>query len=241
MEQNNTALLQALAPVDKLQKANAAAALKVFQGAVIEAEGIRDIVPSTIEELEVASGLSNRLSKILKDIEEKRTEMKKPFSDMAKTVDNMFRPIREKIEELIQAIRRNMKLFTDAETKRRQEEADKAARIEEGRRRAQETREAKGMTVKPVEQIAPVARPVSLKSETSIRLVRQYRFEIKDYDAIREDWKKADWRLASLDTMKIRAAQVTANKAAEEAVKKGEASTPLDIPGLRLWNEDLPY
>lgn len=237
----DTALLKVLAPVDKLQRANAAEALRVFSAAVVEAEKIQALVPTTIEELEIASARSNRLSKILKDIDEKRKEMKKPFSDMAKTVDDMFRSIVGKIEDIIDAIRRNMKVFTDAETRRRQEEAEKAVRIEEGRRKAQETREAKGMTVKPVEDIAPVARPVSLKAETSIRLVRQYRCEIADYNKVPEDWKKAGWREASLDTMKIRAAQAADNKQADEIVKKGEVHIALEIPGLRLWTEDLPY
>lgn len=237
----STALIKALEPVDKLQRANAAEALRVFEAAVIVAEAIRDIVPSTLEELEMASARSGRLSKILKDIEEKRKEMKKPFLDMGKTVDGFFAPVIRKIEELIAAIRGNMKIFTDAEQRRRNEEAEKARRIEEGRRKAQETREAKGMTVKPVEEIAPVARPVSLRSETSIRLVKIYKFEIADYDKILEEWKKAGWREASLNTIRIRSAQAAAQKDQEEYAKKGKVGLALDIPGLRLWTEDMPY
>lgn len=239
--QNNIALIKALEPVDLLQRANAAEALRQFRQGIERAQEVQDRVPSTPQELEDNSSRANELSKMHADLEARRKEMKRPFMDGGKMIDNLLCPTLDNIVTLRDKIRHHNKQYTDELERIRREEEEHARRIEEGRRKAQETREAKGMTVKPVEEIAPVARPVSVRSQVSVRMVRTYHFEIVNYKMVAEDWKRPGWELGTLDTVKIRSAQAAANKEAEEAAKKGEAAPPCDIPGLKLWTEDTPY
>jgi len=231
-----------MAKVDVLQQANVQRALETFEASIIDAEEMRDIVPATIEELELGSARANKVAKVVREIEAFRQEMKKPFLEGGRMIDRLFKPFLERTQGLINTIRGNNKQFTDAEAKRRHEEVLKAQAIENGRRAAQEKRRAKGMDTKPDEQIAPVARPVTLRAETSVRMVKTHKHELEDFYKVPAEYLKPGWQQAALDTARIRSAQAAHNKEIEAAKKDNKPEPePLVIAGLKLWTEEKPY
>jgi hypothetical protein len=206
------------------EAANLRTAIEQFKEDIAEGEKMLDVIPETQKDFEAGLALATRLQNAAKSIDGVRLTANKPHQDSIKTNNKLVKPITDQVEKMVRTIRANSDVFLQEQQKKQREAEEQARRIEEGRIKAQETRAAKGMAVKPVEDLAPVPRPVAFKQTTSAIVKKVWRFEITDYDQIPDRWKKEGWQLASLDGTKIRAT-------------KGEQ----DIPGIRVWSEDRAY
>lgn len=236
-----TETLQLLAKVDKHQKADAAAALKLFKAKVIPAIEIQDHIPTSYEDLEIGSARAKLVAKISVDMKQRCLEMTKPFRDGADNLRIWWKAPTDAMDTIVRKIRVNNKVFTDAEAAKKVEEAAAAARVEAGRVAAQKKREAAGMKVKPIEDLAPVARPISVRAETSVTMVATHFCELTEFFKVPAQYLKPDWQQAALDTVKIKSAQAAHRKLCKQAEKDGtEPPGPLLIPGLKVWSEDRP-
>lgn len=231
-----------MAPVTAQMTADAQLALKTFQDAIREAVAVRGRVPENKDELKDNSSKANEVAQIIRDLDARRLAITKPLRDEVIEQNDLWNKPKEEMQKVVTEIRANNQQYVNALQAKIREEEDKARRIEEGRRKAQETREAKGMDTKPAEAIAPVARPVSLRSQVGVKLIKTHYHDLVEFSQVPTEFLKDDWQRNALDGAKIRSAQAAHAKEVEQAKKDGtEPPAPLVITGLKLWTDEKAY
>ncbi|KPK42091.1 MAG: hypothetical protein AMJ65_08195 [Phycisphaerae bacterium SG8_4] len=200
-------------------------AMEAFKADIKEGEGRLDVPVETKTDFEVNSALALRLSKANKEIEKIRKKANEEHHNSIKHNNGLVKPITDQVNNLVRAIRSQNDVYLREQQRIQREEEEKARRIEEGRRKAQETRAAQGMKVKPVEDLAPVARPVDFKKTTAVQIKKVWQWKIVDYAKVPESMKKENWQRDSID-----------GRAVISAGKDG-----IEIPGIEVWAEDRSY
>ena len=209
-------------------------AMEAFKADILEGEERLDKPVKKKTVFELNSVLAARLSKAVKSLEEIRKAANEEHHASIQHNNGLVKPITSKVNDLVKAIRSQNDVYYFEQQRIQREKDAQADRIEEGRIKAQETREAKGQKVKPVEDLAAVARQVEFKKTTSVPVKKVWLFKVTDYKKIPPEFKKPNpvdwdkawpyWQDITLNGNKIRGTQ-----GREE------------IPGLEVWPEERSY
>ena len=199
--------------------------LATFKPTFTEGEKLLDVAVKNQKVFESNSQTAAKLAKATKDIDGIRKDANAEHHASVKHNNALVLPMTQLAEKLVRAIRSQNDVYLREQQRIQREKEEQARRIEEGRIKAQETREAKGQKVKPVEDLAPVARPVDFKKTTGVRISKVWQWKITNYAKVPEEFKKHEWQRASIDGIAV----IGAGRQGEE------------IPGLEVWAEDRSY
>lgn len=169
----------------------------------MEADGCVEVTISSDNEMEQVATLLRSIKTRAKELSEKRLEITRPIDESKARVMAMFRPIEDKLKNAEGIIKRGILSWEAkiaAENKRLQDEANKAAKEAEDRRKAAlvmkaETAIAEGkpeLAVAYVEKAeAVIVAPVNIALErraAGISIPKIWKFRIVDRDLIPDEF-----------------------------------------------------
>ncbi|MFA6048245.1 MAG: hypothetical protein WC737_05570 [Parcubacteria group bacterium] len=189
----------------------------VKQGAKIKIEKAEDMAP--------ASEILKQIVARKKRIEELRVFFTKPLNDHIKDINNSFKASLKPLEELEMAIKKTMVTFREIERKAEEEKQ----RIEfeaEQKRQEEEAKELKGNAKKEalneiqnqefIPEVKQESKVESASGQTRFRTVTK--FEVTDEALVPREYLMVDERL----------------------VRKAVTGGAREIPGVRIYDEELP-
>lgn len=195
----------------------------------IEAEA-KSLVVKTPKQLDFAARLLNTVKGYKKRGEERRLFFTKPMNDQIKNINDLFRPGKQKIEEIEETLTGKIRTYREEEAKKVKEKQDKeeAKQRKEFEKRQKEERE----------RIKKQDLSKKEKKEKEEGLEKQ---EFVPETVVKQETKVGDmgttkrWTFEVIDEERLpREYLCTDRGAITDAVRKGERN----IPGVRIFQKE---
>lgn len=161
------------------------------QGEMLLADASKFKIESQPDADEVNNALI-RVTAGLRELENKRKERTVPINESLRLINGDFKRVAAPFEQAKRILTQKLMDYR-AEQRRKDQEAEEAARrIEEGRKKAQETRAAKGMETKPVEELAPVVRPATFETRDTTKTRKQLIYKVVAFTKVPPEFRFDD-------------------------------------------------